>query len=177
MASSCENDDNNQAYEEVIEIPEGIEPENSAPLVAMLLFIEDTGTSIPEKPVLMLEAAIDPRSDMMGIIHIYLGACAGELRLMSENHSDVSYEIDTALEKGADYFWEVVSKHTEGNSKKSVIFEFSTAFITSSLLVDSTPFIERRFSTSTVLKIKFMLWHPARSEMYIMMCDLSIDEK
>lgn len=156
IAASCSKDDDKKEYEEVMEVAEVIEPKNEAPAATVLVTPEDTAELISEKPTLTWEAATDPESDTV-VYDIYMGASADRLSLASENLSDTSYEIETSLEKGADYFWQIKSKDAVGNTSDSEIFTFKTAFVTSNLLIESAPFSKRRFSTATVFNEEIWL--------------------
>jgi len=153
VLTSCHKDDDSVQDIQIEQVTETPEKENQAPSIVTLSTPQNNSELQSVNPLLQWNEAIDPDGDDFKY-EVLIGTSEHSFLPIATDLSSLEFQVDTALEKGAAYFWKVVAKDANGNESTSAISNFKTNYISVKLLLAEADFSKRKSATTTVFNNK-----------------------
>lgn len=148
LAISCSKDDTIEK--------DAIVKKNVAPSKVALLSPENDELLVSRLPLLKWKEAVDPEGKEV-TYEILMGENESNVSIVADNLTVGEFQIVTPLEKGIKYYWKVIAKDAAGESSISDVADFTTEYITPTLVTNNAAFSKRSFSTITSFKGKLWL--------------------
>ena len=148
LAVSCSKDDTIER--------DAIVKKNEAPSKVALLSPENDELLVSRLPLLKWNEAVDPEGKEV-TYEILMGENESNVSIVADNLKVGELQIVTPLEKGIKYYWKVIAKDAAGETSISDVADFTTEYITPTLVTNNAAFSKRSFSTITSFKDKLWL--------------------